>query len=42
MAVNLKSPDPRMIFPVEGVELGTARAGIRKPGRPGSAACASC
>lgn len=33
MAVNLKSPDPRMIFPVEGVELGTARAGIRKPGR---------
>lgn len=33
MAVNLKSPAPRMIFPVEGVELGTARAGIRKPGR---------
>ena len=33
MAVNLKNPDPRMIFPVEGVELGTARAGIRKPGR---------
>lgn len=33
MAVNLKSPDPRMIFLVEGVELGTARAGIRKPGR---------
>ncbi len=33
MAVNLKSPDPRMIFPVEGVELGTTRAGIRKPGR---------
>ena len=33
MAVNLKSLDPRMIFPVEGVELGTARAGIRKPGR---------
>ena len=33
MAVNLKSPDPRMIFPVEGVELGTARAGIRKPDR---------
>lgn len=33
MAVNLKSPNPRMIFPVEGVELGTARAGIRKPGR---------
>ena len=29
MAVNLKSPDPRMIFPVEGVELGTARAGIQ-------------
>ena len=33
MAVNLHSPDPAALHPVAGLELGTARAGIRKPGR---------
>lgn len=33
MAVNLKEPDPKMIFPVAGVELGTTQANIRKAGR---------
>lgn len=33
MAVNLKEPDPKMIFPVAGVELGTTEANIRKAGR---------
>ncbi len=33
MSVNLSAPDPKMIFPVAGVELGTACAGIRKEGR---------
>ncbi len=33
MSVNLTAPDPKTIFPVDGVQLGTAMAGIRKPGR---------
>lgn len=33
MAVNLSAPDPKTIFPVAGVELGTAMAGIRKQNR---------
>jgi glutamate N-acetyltransferase / amino-acid N-acetyltransferase len=33
MAVNLRSPDPAQLLPVAGVELGVARAGIRKPRR---------
>ena len=33
MPVNLSEPDPADLHPVPGVELGTARAGIRKPGR---------
>jgi glutamate N-acetyltransferase/amino-acid N-acetyltransferase len=33
MAVNLLPPDPAGLIPVAGLELGTARAGIRKPGR---------
>ena len=33
MSVNLSAPDPRTIFPVAGVELGTTEAGIRKAGR---------
>lgn len=33
MSVNLSAPDPRTIFPVNGVELGTAQAGIRKKDR---------
>ena len=33
MPVNLVAPDPASLYPVAGVELGTARAGIRKPGR---------
>jgi glutamate N-acetyltransferase/amino-acid N-acetyltransferase len=33
MAVNLMPPDPAALFPVPGVELGTARAHIRKPDR---------
>jgi glutamate N-acetyltransferase/amino-acid N-acetyltransferase len=33
MPVNLAPPDPARLHPVAGLELGTARAGIRKPGR---------
>jgi glutamate N-acetyltransferase / amino-acid N-acetyltransferase len=33
MAVNLAAPDPAALHAVRGVELGTAHAGIRKPGR---------
>ena len=33
MAVNLLPPDPAALLPVAGVELGTARAQIRKPNR---------
>ncbi|MGE0802183.1 MAG: bifunctional glutamate N-acetyltransferase/amino-acid acetyltransferase ArgJ [Lautropia sp.] len=33
MPVNLAAPDPARLLPVAGAELGTARAGIRKPGR---------
>ena len=33
MPVNLAAPDPLALRPVAGLELGTARAGIRKPGR---------
>ncbi len=33
MAVNLSRPDPATLYPVAGVELGTAKAEIRKPDR---------
>ena len=33
MAVNLPAPDPAQLHAVDGVVLGIARAGIRKPGR---------
>ena len=33
MAVNLQEPDPALLHPVGGVELGWAEAGIRKVGR---------
>ena len=33
MAVNLSAPDPSALYPVAGVELGIAEAGIRKAGR---------
>src|SRR6185436_13393395 len=33
MAVNLAPPDPKSLHAVPGVELGTAMAGIKKPGR---------
>jgi glutamate N-acetyltransferase/amino-acid N-acetyltransferase len=33
MPVNLKTPDPKSLFPVPGVTLGTAEANIRKAGR---------
>lgn len=33
MAVNLYAPDPASLYPVAGVELGWAEAGIRKPNR---------
>ena len=33
MAVNLHAPDPASLLPVDGVELGWAEAGIRKPDR---------
>ena len=33
MPVNLVAPDPAGLYPVAGLELGTARAGIRKPNR---------
>jgi glutamate N-acetyltransferase/amino-acid N-acetyltransferase len=34
LAVNLKAPEPAALLPVPGVELGCARAGIRKTARP--------
>ncbi len=33
MAVNLPPPDPKSLYPVAGIELGVAMAGIKKPGR---------
>jgi len=33
MAVNLPAPDPAQLHAVDGLEIGVARAGIRKPGR---------
>ena len=33
MAVNLPLPDPKSLYPVPGIELGVAMAGIRKPER---------
>ncbi|MFM9971081.1 MAG: bifunctional glutamate N-acetyltransferase/amino-acid acetyltransferase ArgJ [Burkholderiales bacterium] len=33
MAVNLRAPDPASLFVIDGVELGTAYAGIRKAPR---------
>ncbi len=33
MAVNLLPPDPALLHPVPGIELGIAMAGIKKPGR---------
>lgn len=33
MPVHLDPPDPTALLPIAGVRLGTARAGIRKPGR---------
>jgi glutamate N-acetyltransferase/amino-acid N-acetyltransferase len=33
MPVNLAAPDPAGLYPVPGVDLGWAEAGIRKPGR---------
>jgi len=33
MPVNLAPPDPQALYPVAGVELGWAQAGIRKQGR---------
>lgn len=33
MAVNLQAPDPAKLYPIAGVELGYAAAGIRKAGR---------
>jgi len=33
MAVNLPAPDPAALHPVAGVELGVAKAGIRRPDR---------
>jgi len=33
MPVNLPVPDPASLLAIDGVRIGTARAGIRKPGR---------
>lgn len=33
MAVNLRSPDPSELYPVAGIQLGWAEAGIRKANR---------
>ena len=33
MAVNYSTPAPDLLYPVPGVELGPAQAGIKKPGR---------
>ena len=33
MAVNLVAPDPALLHPVRGVEIGVAMAGVRKANR---------
>jgi glutamate N-acetyltransferase/amino-acid N-acetyltransferase len=33
MAVNLRAPQPAQLYPIAGVELGVAMAGVRKAGR---------
>ena len=33
MAVNLPPPDPASLFPVPGVDLGVAMAGVHKANR---------
>src|SRR5512135_1795730 len=33
MPVHLQAPDPARLFPVRGIELGIAMAGVRKAGR---------
>src|SRR5574337_1742935 len=33
MSVNLTAPDPATLYPIAGVRLGVAEAGIRKAGR---------
>jgi glutamate N-acetyltransferase/amino-acid N-acetyltransferase len=33
MPVNLTAPDPTALYPVPGVRIGTAMAGVRKPNR---------
>ncbi|MEP7084994.1 MAG: bifunctional ornithine acetyltransferase/N-acetylglutamate synthase, partial [Betaproteobacteria bacterium] len=33
MPVNYSTPAPELLYPVPGVELGAAQAGIKKPGR---------
>ncbi len=33
MAVNLRAPDAAQLYPVAGVELGVAMAGVRKANR---------
>jgi glutamate N-acetyltransferase / amino-acid N-acetyltransferase len=33
MAVNLQAPDPKSLYPVRGVRIGVAEAGIRKANR---------
>src|SRR5450631_3213414 len=33
MPVNLQAPDPKSLFAVQGVEIGTAMAGVRKVNR---------
>jgi glutamate N-acetyltransferase/amino-acid N-acetyltransferase len=33
MPVNLQAPDPKSLFAVQGVEIGTAMAGVRKANR---------
>ena len=33
MPVNLQAPDPKLLFAVRGVEIGTAMAGVRKANR---------
>jgi len=33
MAVNLQAPDAAQLYPVAGVELGVAMAGVRKANR---------
>ena len=33
MPVHLSAPDPAKLFPVAGVRIGVAEAGVRKQGR---------